>query len=98
VVTTEAVFRQATLANFKSGTKDLVIPTNIPKKKGLEPGYALNWVENFKQDFNVKPPISTEFFYSPFEHAFGPLYELPEQERMKYVNTTQFIIEHFSET
>lgn len=94
VRTTEAVYKQATHANFKSGAKDIVIPTSIPTKLGFVPGYALNWVAMFKHDFKVKPPISTELFYSQFEHAFGKLHELAERERMKYVNTTKFINEH----
>jgi hypothetical protein len=97
VVTTHAVYQQAIHANFKSGTKDVIVPFNIPTKHGVVPGYALNWVASFKHDFKVKPPISTELFYSQFEHAFGPLYELPERERMKYVNTTNFINEHLSD-
>jgi hypothetical protein len=97
LVTTEAVYEHAIHANFKSGSKDVVIPTNIPTKEGPIEGYALNWVASFKHDFKVKPPISTELFYSQFEHAFGPLHELPERERMKYVYTTEFINKHLSD-
>ena len=93
VVTTEAVYKQSVRANFRSGTNDVVIPASIPTKNGVVPGYAMNWVASYRHDFKVKPPISTELFYSQFEHAFGPLAELPENERMKYVNTTNFINE-----
>jgi hypothetical protein len=98
VVTTEAIYQQTIKANFKAGTSNVVMPASIPTKKGLVPGYAMNWVAIFRHDFKVKPPISTELFYSQFEHAFGPLSGLAERERMKYANTTNFINELLAET
>jgi hypothetical protein len=98
IVTTEAVYMQSIQANFKSGTSDVVIPARIPTKNGPVSGYAMNWVACYRHDFKVKPPISTEFFYSQFEHAFGPLSDLSERERMKYMNTTNFINEILVET
>lgn len=98
IVTTEAVYRQSLEANFKSGTNDVVVRASIPTNEGLAPGYAVNWVGSFRHHFKVTPPISTELFYSQFEHVFGPLEELPERERIKYVNTTKFINERLSET
>jgi hypothetical protein len=91
IVTTEAVCKQAADAGIGTGRHNIVIPAQIPTKQGPTSGYAVNWVAAFRHDFKVKPPISTELFYSQFEHAFGPLAELPERERMKYVNTTEFI-------
>lgn len=97
IVTTEAVYKQSLKADFKSGTKHVVIPASIPTKKGLVPGYAMNWVASYNHDFKVEPPISTELFYSQFEDALGPLQELREQDRMKYIYTTDFINKHLSE-
>ena len=98
IVTTAAVYKQSISADFKAGTSNVVIPASIPTKTGLAPGYAMNWVASYRHDFKVKPPISVELFYSQFEHAFGPLSELPERERLKYVNTTHFINELLAET
>ena len=58
----------------------------------------MNWVASFKHDFIVNPPIPTALFYSQFERAFGPLQKLPDRERVKYVNTVNFINEHLAET
>lgn len=100
IVTTEAVWRQSTAANFKSGQDDIVVATDIPSKKakGLRPGYAMNWVAAFRHDFKVNAPISVEFFYSQFEHAFGPLSSLEDAAREKYVNTVKFINKHLVPT
>lgn len=91
VVTTEAIWRQAVAARIKSGKDDVVIPAKVPTKNGPISAYALNWPAVYRHDFKVKPPIPTELFYSQFEHAFGPFASLPDRERQKYVNTTEFI-------
>lgn len=91
IVTTEAIYDQTVRAGFKSGSQGIVTPSQIPTKEGCVAGHAVNWVAAYRHDFKVKPPITVELFYSQFEHAFGPLVELPERERMKYVNTTTFI-------
>lgn len=91
VVTTEQICSQAKAAGFKTGTDDVVVAASIPTKQGDLPGFALNWVAVFRHDFKVAPPISVELFYSQFEHAFGPLSELGDGERNKYLNTTKFI-------
>ena len=98
VVTTKAVYQQSIKANFKAGTSNVVMPACIPTEQGPVPGYAMNWVASYRHDFKVNPPISTELFYSQFEHAFGPLSELPERERIKYANTTNFINALLAET
>lgn len=100
IVTTKDIYQQSlnAKAKFQSGTSDIVIPAHIPIKNGLRSGYAINWVAPFRHDFKVKPPITTDLFYSQFEDAFGPLSELEEDQLMKYVNTTNFINEHFKKT
>ncbi len=91
IVTTEEICKQSKSANFKSGSSDIVIATKIPTDKGLDSGFAVDWVTPVRHDFKVKHPISVELFYEQFEHAFGPLNALPERERRKYSNTTDFI-------
>lgn len=91
IVTTEAVWRQSMAADFKSGKDNVVVPAEIPTDDGLIAGYAVNWPAAHRHDFKVAIPISTESFYSQFEHAFGPFASLPERECAKYANTTRFI-------
>lgn len=91
IVTTEAVWRQSMAADFKSGKDNVVVPAEIPTDDGLISGYAVNWPAAYRNDFKVAPPISTDLFYSQFEHAFGSLASLPERERAKYANTTRFV-------
>jgi hypothetical protein len=98
IVTTEEILEQALAAKFMVGKEDLVIRASIPTERGFIAGCALNWVSAYRHDFKVKPPISAELFYSQFEHAFGPLSELPEKERRKYENTTLFVNECLSRT
>lgn len=97
IVTTRAIYDQSIRAGFKSGNADLVVPEKVPTKTGLVSGFAVNWVAPVSNDFKVKPPISVELFYSQFKHAFGPLNALPENERRKYSNTTEFINARLSE-
>jgi hypothetical protein len=97
IVATENIFKQAADERFHSGSKRIVIESEIPTDKGTLQGHAVNWVAAYRHDFKVKPPISTELFYSQFEHAFGPFSSLPDRERMKYVNTTRFINAHLAE-
>jgi hypothetical protein len=96
VVTTEEIWRQACAADFKSGTDDIVIRTDVPTKEGIEPGFAMDWVACYRHDFKVKPPIAVELFYSQFEHAFGPFNALPASQQQKYVNTTNFVNERLA--
>lgn len=98
VVTSKEVYEQAIRAGIKSGNSDIVINAEIPTKSGWYSGYAMNWVAPIRNDFKVPPPITVDLFYSQFEHAFGPLSELPEKERQKYVNTTHFINVRLAET
>lgn len=98
IVTTKKIHEQSCQAGFKSGSADIVIVTDIPTKTGVVSGFAVDWVSPARHDFKVRPPISVELFYSQFERAFGPLAELPEKERRKYINTTCFINERLTQT
>ncbi len=96
IVATENIFKQAANERFQSESNRNVIECKIPQDKGTRQGYAVNWVAAYQHDFKVKPPISVELFYSQFEHVFGPFLFLPERERKKYVNTTEFINTHLA--
>lgn len=94
ITVSETVFaqtKQAKTVLFQSGTDDIIIPAQIPTKAGPVSGFAMNWPVAYRHDFKVQLPISVELFYSQFEHMFGPFDLLREQDRAKYVNTTEFI-------
>ena len=91
IVTSEHVHNQARLANFRSGSSDVVIPASIPIEAASRSGFAVNWPAVFAHDFNVKPPIPCELFYAGFADAFGPYQDLPVRVRTKYENTVAFI-------
>lgn len=91
IVTSEYVHHQAKMADLKSGTNNVVIPTSIPIQDGERNGFAVNWPAVFSHDFNVKPPIPSELFYSGFADGFGAYEGLPKQVQAKYENTVAFI-------
>jgi len=91
IVTSEHVYRQAQIADLKSGTSDVVIPATIPLDSGPQNGFSINWPTVFRQDFTIAPPISTECFYRGFEDAFGAYKDLPKRSQAKYENTAVFV-------
>lgn len=91
IVTSEYVYHQAKMADLKSGTSDVVIPASIPVNGVVRNGFAVNWPAVFSEDFKVKPPISSELFYSGFADLFGPYEYLSKRAQEKYENTVAFV-------
>lgn len=96
IVTTQAIYQQSGEAGIKSGDADIVVATDIPTKSGMKSGFAVDWVSPVRHDFKVPFPVTVELFYSQFANAFGPMSDLTENDRQKYVNTTIFVNQRLS--
>ena len=84
------------VAQFKSGDSDIVVEWLVPRKSAASNCLVVNWPAIFAHDFKVEHPLTTEIFYSAFEHYFGELSQLPSEVKLKYENTTRFINEMLS--
>jgi hypothetical protein len=70
--------------------KPICIPHDVPMKGGRMTSWVLDWVEPHYD--NIKAlPWRVENFYSEFSKFGGPYANLPEDVRIKYRNTVEFI-------
>lgn len=94
ICTTEEIYMRSKAALFQSGKADVVIPTNIPLKKGTREGYAVNWPALMTNSIKAPNPVSGKEIYQAFSQYFGDWEMLDVSVQTKYVYTAQFLNEH----
>jgi hypothetical protein len=77
--------------------RPIVVPWFVPVKDSMaQASLVIDWVEAYRNNFQVPPPISVADFYSPISRLFGPLDTLPPDVRAKYEHTVVFINDRLS--
>lgn len=72
--------------------KSNIIEWDVPiKPHGKKKQWVVNWPVVFKSNFKREPPISVQDYYEVFKSLFGPYQDLPNEVKIKYENTVDFI-------
>ncbi|MEW5895059.1 MAG: hypothetical protein AB1650_04820 [Candidatus Omnitrophota bacterium] len=72
--------------------KPLIINYNVPLKDNMiEKMWVLDWVTPHINSFKTSLPVKVDNYYAVFANVFGPMHQLSEEVKQKYINTVAFI-------
>jgi hypothetical protein len=91
IVLSESIYEVAISQNMKSTGSDVIVEWRVPLRDGEKQGYVVDWPSIFAHDLRIKPPVSVNDFYAPFEQSFGKFEDLPYKVKAKYENTVDFM-------
>jgi len=96
IVLSPSVAEDAVKQDLRSGGTKMVVEWDLPTKKGIDRASVANWPVALKDDFKVKPPLTTQILYSVFEPYYGPFERLDASVSTKYANTVKFVNEQYA--
>lgn len=96
IVFSESVQDKATALNMTSGRSKVVVEWAVPLKGNKSKTcFVVNWPALCANDLeaDISLPLSVTQFYQAFEKTFGDFKVLPDEVKMKYENTVNFMNE-----